>query len=182
MLKFVRFAEVALSPIDTLLRWLIAAGLLTMTGVLIVNVVGRTAFNISFIGAPTIGRFLMIWLTFIGSYVVIRSADHIAVDMLSNYIPDHVQRVLGVISNGVAAAISAYVAWLGYLYTAARFAMGQMDVMLHIPTGFFYLPVPIGFLLMAIGFLIKATKIVVDEPVHSTGTLLPETTRDTKRQ
>lgn len=174
MHKFIRLAEGALSPIDTVLRWLVATGLLAMTAVLIVNIVARTVFNVSFIGAPTLGRLLMIWLTFIGSYVVIRSANHIAVDMLLTYLPRRVNIVLGVVANGIAATLSAYVAWLGYLYTAARFATGQMDVMLQIPSGIFYLPVPIGFSLMTVGFLLKAIKLTVDESAKTSDDFPPE--------
>jgi len=176
--KLINIAEAALSPIDTILRWMVSAALLTMTGVLIVNVIGRTAFNYSFTGAPTAGRLLMIWLTFIGSYLVIRYANHITVDMLLNYLPRRVNRVLGVITNSVSAVLSAYVAWLGYLYTASRFTMGQMDVMLHIPTGFFYFPVPMGFSLMTVGFLIKAIKIMVDESATPSAAIPTETGRD----
>lgn len=175
MHTILKIANAALSPIDAVFRWSIASALLLMTSVLFVNVVGRTMFNFSFIGAPTLGRLLMIWLTFIGSYVVVRSAEHIAVDMLSNFLSRRVQRVLGVIANGTAMVLSAYIAWLGYLYTATRFAVGQMDVMLQIPTGYFFLPIPIGFSLMAVGFLIKAMSILVDEPMKSNGSITPET-------
>ncbi len=175
MQNIVRIADAALSPIDAILRWFIASSLLVMTGVLFVNVVGRTVFNVSFIGAPTIGRFLMIWLTFIGAYVVVRSADHIAMDMLSDNVSPRVQRVLSVIANGAATVLSAYVAWLGYLFTATRFAFGQMDVMIHISVGYFYLPIPIGFSLMTVGFMIKAIKAMANVAVQSTGSITPET-------
>jgi TRAP-type C4-dicarboxylate transport system permease small subunit len=174
MHKFVRIADAVLSPIDAVFKWLIASGLLVMTGVLFANVVGRTVFNISFIGAPTIGRFLMIWITFIGAYVVVRFADHIAIDMLSEKVSKKSQRVLSVIANSVATALSAYVAWLGYLFTVTRFTFGQIDVMLHISAGYFYLPIPIGFSLMTVGFMIKAIKAILNEPVQPTDSVTPK--------
>jgi TRAP-type C4-dicarboxylate transport system permease small subunit len=38
----------------------------------------------------------------------------------------------------------------------------EIDPMLEIPTGFFYLPVPIGSTLMALAFLQVALKRIVD--------------------
>ncbi len=52
----------------------------------------------------------------------------------------------------------SYVGWHGYVFTAKRFAYGQMDPMLNVPTGFFYMPLPIGGFLMAVAFLFVALK------------------------
>jgi TRAP-type C4-dicarboxylate transport system permease small subunit len=62
----------------------------------------------------------------------------------------------------IGAATTAYIACLGTVFTWTRFSAGQIDPMLEIPTGFFYLPVPIGSTLMALAFLQVALKRIVD--------------------
>ena len=94
--------------------------------------------------------------------------------MLSDNVSQRAQRALNVIANSAATVLSAYVAWLGYLFTATRFTFGQVDVMIQISVGYFYLPIPIGFSLMTVGFMIKAMKAMLNVPGRSTGSITPQ--------
>ncbi len=113
-------------------------------------------------GGPALGRLLIIWLTFLGSYLAARSGSHITVDVLSRALPENIVRVMPIPVGLIGAATTAYIAWLGAVFTWTRFSAGQIDPMLEIPTGFFYLPVPIGSTLMALAFLQVALKRIVE--------------------
>ena len=73
--------ESLLDSIDGLVRWVVIAALLLMTAVLFLNSIGRSVLNISFVGGPALGRLLVIWLTFLGAYLAVRSGTHITVDL-----------------------------------------------------------------------------------------------------
>ena len=162
MRAIVQGFEVLLASIDGLVTRLIVFALLLMTALLFFNSIGRSVLNISFVGGPALGRLLIIWLTFLGSYLAARSGSHVTVDVLSRALPEHIVRLMPIPVGLIGAITTAYIAWLGTIFTWTRFSAGQIDPMLEIPTGYFYLPVPIGSTLMALAFLQVALKTIVE--------------------
>jgi len=142
-----------LGAIDGIVRVVVVTALLSMTAVLFFNSIGRSVLNVSFVGGPALGRLLVIWLTFLGAYLAVRSRSHITVDLVRRLLPDHIVDVLTIFVGLFSAATCAWVAWLSAAFTWTRFAAGQIDPMLEIPSGVFYLPVPIGACLMTLAFL-----------------------------
>ncbi len=163
-MALIGIVEAALSFIDRLVMWFVGAMLLVMTIVLFANSIGRAVLNISFVGGPALGRLLMIWLTFMGAYLLVRTSRHITIDIAVRIASDRNRRLLVILINLAGAVTTGYLTWLGYLFTLSRFERGQMDPMLSIPTGIFYLAIPLGCALMAISFFHNALKAVVTDP------------------
>ncbi len=159
-MKFVDGLEAAFGVVDVIVKWIVGGALLSMTAVLFVNAIGRTFLSMSFVGGPALGRLLVIWLCFLGAYLLVRTNGHVAVDIVSRAVSDRGYRRLNFVIGVVGSVTMGYVGWLGYLFTARRFAFGQMDPMLEVPTGLFYLPIPIGGFLMSAAFLMVAMKAV----------------------
>ena len=154
--------EAVLSVIDRLVMWFVGIVLLVMTIVLFANSIGRAALNVSFVGGPALGRLLMIWLTFMGAYLLVRTSRHITIDIAIRLASDRGRRLLVILINLAGAVTTGYLTWLGYLFTLTRFERGQMDPMLSIPTGIFYLAIPLGCALMAISFFHNALKAIAE--------------------
>jgi len=152
-----------LAAVDKVVRLIVVTALLLITAVLFLNSVGRSALNVSFVGGPSLGRLLVIWLTFLGAYLTARSGTHITVDLVQRLFPQRFLRRLAVLVGCCSALTCAYIAWLSALFTWTRFAAGQIDPMLEIPSGFFYLPVPIGSCLMALAFAHIAMRAAIGE-------------------
>ncbi len=169
--------ESLLGAIDGVIRWVLVFALLTMTAVLFFNSIGRSVLNISFVGGPALGRLLIIWLTFLGGYLAVRSGSHITVDVLQRLLPARAVRRMPIPVGFIGAATTGYITWLSANFTWTRFSAGQMDPMLEIPSGFFYLPVPIGGLLMTMAFLQVALTCIVDNDNHRARSAAP-TSRD----
>ena len=163
-MALIRFVEAALSYIDRLVMWFVGVMLLVMMIVLFANSIGRAVLNISFVGGPALGRLLMIWLTFMGAYLLVRTSRHISIDIAIRLASDRNRRLLVILINLAGAVTTGYLTWLGYLFTLSRFVRGQMDPMLSVPTGIFYLAIPLGCALMAISFFHNALKAVVEDP------------------
>ncbi len=159
-MKFINAIEAVLGVVDLIVKWIVGGALLLMTAVLFFNSLGRAFLSLSFVGGPALGRLLVIWLCFLGAYLLVRNNRHVAVDIVARAVSARVYRWLSVVIGVVGAVTMAYVGWLGYVFTARRFAFGQMDPMLELPTGLFYLPLPIGGFLMAVAFLFAAVKAV----------------------
>ncbi len=154
--------ESVLAKLDIAIRAFVVFALLSMTALLFLNSVGRSALNLSFVGGPALGRLIVIWLTFLGSYLAVRMGTHITVDVVRQTLPHRIVSVLP-IPVGIAGAVTTgWVAWLGARFTLTRFASGQIDPMLEIPSAWFYLPVPLGCALMSVAFLQVALKACAD--------------------
>lgn len=161
-MKLISKIEAALGVVDKIVGHFVGGALLLMTAVLFFNSVSRTFFNYSFVGGPALGRLLMIWLCFLGAYLLVRKGGHVAIDLVARAVSDRAYRWLALVIGLIGGVTMTYVGWHGYVFTAKRFAYGQMDPMLEVPIGLFYLPLPIGGFLMAAAFLFEAVKALFD--------------------
>jgi len=155
--------ERVLASIDGVVRIIVVTALLSMTAILFLNSIGRSVLNVSFVGGPALGRLLVIWLTFLGAYLAVRSRSHITVDLVRRLLPEHIVDRLTIFVGLFSAATCAWITWLSASFTWTRFAAGQIDPMLEIPSGIFYLPVPIGTCLMTLAFLQLAMVSAISE-------------------
>ncbi len=140
--------ERLLGALDGLVRWVLVIALLLMMAVLFFNSIGRSVFNVSLVGGPALGRLLVIWLTFLGAYLAVRSGSHITVDVLQRVLSPRTVKRLQIPVGLIGAATTGYITWLSASFTWIRFSVGQREPLLEIPAGFFDLPVPIGGFLM----------------------------------
>ncbi len=151
-----RTLESALQHVDSIVRAIVVTALLAMTAVLFLNSIGRSVFNLSFVGGPALGRLLVVWLTFLGAYLAVRSGTHISVDVVQRILPERWLRRLAIVVGIAGAVTSAVIAWLGAAFTWTRITFGQLDPMLEISSAWFYLPVPLGAALMTVAFIQSA--------------------------
>lgn len=77
-------------------RWLLIILLAAMSVIVFVNVVMRYLTDASLPWPEEVSRHMMIWLTFLGGGLVLRSGGHIAIDNLQNAVPTAVARLLHV--------------------------------------------------------------------------------------
>ena len=165
-MALIRYIEVALGLIDRVVVRFVGSLLLLMTVVLFANSIGRAAFSVTFSGGPALGRLLMIWMTFMAAYLLVRSGGHVTIDIASRMVSRPMHRWLSIIVGVVGGVTMGYVSWLGYVFTSLRFSLGQMDPMLLIPTGYFYLAIPVASALMTLGFFHNSLKSFLEEPLQ----------------
>lgn len=167
MRVIVQQLERILTAIDGFVRVTVVALLLSMTAVLFLNSIGRSFLNVSFVGGPALGRLLIIWLTFLGAYLAVRTGSHITVDIVRRLLSERIVDRLAILTGLLSAVTCAWITWLSAAFTWTRFTAGQIDPMLEIPSGIFYLPVPIGACLMTLAFLqIAMTSAVGKNTTH----------------
>ena len=156
MRTITRVLESALQRVDRIVRAIVVTALRSMTAVLFLNSIGRSVLNVSFVGGPALGRLLVIWLTFFGAYLAVRSGTHISVDVIQRILPERWLRRLAIVTGIAGAVTSAVIAWLGAAFTWTRIEFGQLDPMLVISSAWFYVPVPLGATLMVLAFVQSA--------------------------
>lgn len=150
----------------TLNRWFVVALMAVMAVLVFANVVSRYAFNYSIIWVEELTRYMMIWVGFIGSGLVLRYGAHIAVDVLQDVLPTRAAQALRVTVVVILAAAFAAMMWLGVQYVG--FAWDQETPVLNWNFGLVYLAIPIGSALMLVHLLCIAKQYVIARKFQKT--------------
>lgn len=127
--------------------------LLCATALISMNVILRFFFRAGFTWSDELVRYLMIYITFVGCSVCVRSNDHIAVDVVSLLIkPEKGKKALYVGVNLVGVVFSLAMSYFGILLVGRAIKNPQVSPGLMIPMWIPYLCIPIGFMLMALRY------------------------------
>src|SRR2546426_3213957 len=70
-------------------RWMVIVALAAMALMVFANVLLRFFTDNSILWVEEVSRYLMIWLTFLGSGIVLRYGGHIGIDTLQQRMPYH---------------------------------------------------------------------------------------------
>jgi TRAP-type C4-dicarboxylate transport system permease small subunit len=136
-------------------RWILILLLAAMSIIAFLNVVMRYTTDESIIWSEEVSRHLMIWLTFIGSGMVLRTGGHIAIDNLQDALSVRAARALRAVILVVMTIFFIMLAYYGWDY--AMRTMVQTTPSTEIPFGYIYMAMPIGsiFMLMHLAFIAR---------------------------
>jgi len=134
-------------------RWAVIAMLAAMATMVFANVALRFLTDQSILWVEEASRYLMIWLTFLGSGIVLRYGAHVAIETLAHGLPGAATAIRGAVL-GVLFVFFAAMIWLGARY--AILTWDQTTPVLGIPIGAVYLAMPIGFALMMVHLALMA--------------------------
>lgn len=84
---------------ERVLRWLMVLSIGSMTLLVFLNVVLRYGFNSNLTITEEIGRYLFVWLTFLGGISAFIRHRHVQVDTFLRLMPVRLQWAVGVLSN-----------------------------------------------------------------------------------
>lgn len=87
------------NPTERLLRWLMVLIIGSMTMLVFVNVVLRYGFNSNLAVTEEVGRYLFVWLTFLGAISAVVRNRHVRVDTFLLLMSVKLQRIVGIVSN-----------------------------------------------------------------------------------
>jgi TRAP-type C4-dicarboxylate transport system permease small subunit len=141
-------------------RGLLIVLLLAMACIVFVNVVLRYTTGDSIYWAEEVARHLMVWVTFLGSGLVLRFGGHVAIDNLHQAVGPRWARglrALVVTGLGLSFLLMAYFASL-YVW-ATRF---QTTAATDIPFAWIYAALPLGFVLLFLHLLFIARGYVLE--------------------
>ena len=153
-------------------RWVVVIAMGAMAVLVFANVVSRYAFNYSIIWVEELTRYMMVWVGFLGSGLVLRLGAHIGVEALQDLLPPPAARMLRVVIVAALAATFIAMTWLGARYVA--FAWDQETPVMNWSTGAVYLAIPIGSALMLVHLLFVARSYVASRQFARDDTFRPE--------
>lgn len=127
--------------------------LLAMVVVIFLQVVARYIFNHALSWPEELGRFLFAWIVFLGTVSVMQSDEMLALDVIYNWIPKKVGKILQIVISLIV---------LGFLLVMVK---GGHDLMvrqashtsvgLQIPMSIVYFIIPFATSLMALVMICK---------------------------
>jgi len=135
-------------------RWLLIVLLAAMVVVVFANVCMRYLLGASVIWSEEVARHLMIWLTFAGSGLALRTGAQIGIDTLQDALPAPAARVLRMLLVAGMLLLFVALAWHGIDY-ALRTRL-QISAALGVSMIYVYAGMPIGCALLAAHLLFIA--------------------------
>jgi TRAP-type C4-dicarboxylate transport system permease small subunit len=139
-------------------RWLLIALLTAMVAIVFANVCMRYLLGTSVIWSEEVARHLMIWLTFVGSGLALRTGAQIGIDTLQDALPPRASRALRWVLAIAMLALFIALAWQGVDYAIrTRF---QTSAALGTSMMYVYLGMPVGCALLAVHLLLILRRYV----------------------
>lgn len=126
-------------------RWVLILLLGAMSIIVFTNVCSRYITGDSIPWAEEVARHMMIWLTFLGCGLVLRSGGHIAIDNLQDAVSPSLARALRIFIALLVAGFFLVLLWTGIIYVQRT--MFQLTAATQIPFGYIYLAMPVGCVL-----------------------------------
>jgi TRAP-type C4-dicarboxylate transport system permease small subunit len=136
---------------ETLHRIPIIIGTALMLCICIVvsaNVVARYVFNYGLIWSDEIARFSLIWITFLGTAVLVRQGQHIAIDVFESKMSAGMKRFSYYLTQIIVMAVAIILIWQGTIQVGRQF--GQISPGIQVRVGLVYTVIPLtGYYLLA---------------------------------
>jgi len=148
----------AAAGIAAIIRGLLIVVLSVMTLLIFANVVLRYVVGSSIPWAEEAARYLMIWLTFLSSGLVMRHGGHISIDYLNQKLPRKAALALNLFNLVLILVCCVVIGYFGVRY--AMISQVQVTPSLRIPFGLVYLGIPLGLGLMALLIVLDFQQMV----------------------
>jgi len=145
------FATAAFAVMDRIINWILA---LLMTGMVVVisaQVWYRFVLNDPLAWSEELGRYLFVWISFMGAAAGVRYQVHLGIDIMEKILPETVYRYVVVLVNLIIQVFLAVIIYWGFkILGVIRF---QTSPSMHIPMIYPYMAVPVGSIFMLINSL-----------------------------
>lgn len=97
--------------VSLVLQWTLGAMLLAMTLTILAQIVARYVLAAPLVWSEELALVLMVWITFVGSALILESEDHVSIDMLAEMAPPRLAGLLALLSAVLIAGFSAALTW-----------------------------------------------------------------------
>lgn len=134
--------------LDRIVEVMSIIALVVMVTVIFLGVVFRYLLYSPLSWTEELARYMLIWITFLGTYLGFRRQVQIRMRVAFERFPPRWQRWSRLLGNVVMAIFFILLAWYGSLY--ARFFLGEPGESIAIPRGAVYIALPFTALLFLI--------------------------------
>lgn len=143
----------ALMLLDDLLRLYIVSLMGLLVVLTFLQVLARYLARSPFTGTDQMARICLVWLTFMGAAVAVRTSQNIRIDFLDRYLPSGVLKVMNLLFDSVLAGLLGILVYKGLQVT--RVSASQQIVATPFSYDAMYLSVVAGGGLMLLFVVVR---------------------------
>lgn len=143
---------------DTLSKfegYLLTSFLMIMIGLSFSQVILRNFFDTGITWADPIVRHLVLWVGFIGASIATKDDSHLAMDLVSRFLPENIKKSSTLLVQGCSAIVCALLTLASYKFVLGEKESGNLLTQ-GIPSYWAVIIIPIGFYFMSMRFARRA--------------------------
>lgn len=123
-----------------------------------VQVFTRYIFNYSFTWFEELGRYLGVFIAFLGASIGVKTGSHFTMDLIVSRLGRAWQGRVRALTNALSAAFFFVVAFYSWKIVARMHGYETTSPTMELPMYLVYLPIPVFSVFIGIRFLIKAVE------------------------
>ncbi|PLX40833.1 MAG: TRAP transporter small permease [Deltaproteobacteria bacterium] len=134
---------------------------MTLLGLAVVaftQVCTRYLMGISFDWFEEGGRYVGVFVTFLGAGIGVRKGTHFTMELVADMLPKPVSRVLALLVGFLSGSCFVMVAYYGFVLVQRNYRFEVSSAAIGAPMWLVYLPIPALSVVIAIRFYITAIK------------------------
>lgn len=136
------------------LRWSCAGLMLAMTLLIFSQVVARYVFHQSLTWSEEIGRYIFVWMSFLGLALAVKAKAHVALDVLLKSLRGGAKKAVALVNGVCVAALAAALTYSGL--RLLEFGGRQRSAALELPMDAVYAVIPVSGALL-LYFVVRET-------------------------
>lgn len=129
--------------------------LMVMIGLAFLQVLLRNFFHTGLTWADPIVRHLVLWVGFIGASIATKDDGHLAMDLVSRFLPEKIKKSSAFFVQGSSAIVCAFLTLAAYKFVLGE-KEGETLLVQGIPAYWAVAIIPLGFYFMSVRFARKA--------------------------
>ena len=128
-----------------------------MAGSVFIQIVARNIFHFSFEAFEELPRFMLIWITYLGSAMLYRESGHLGVEFFVKMFKGTIRKIISVLTMFFNVLFFLLLIIIGYKLSIIT--MNQRSLQMSVRIGVIYLSLPISGTLMMLYFIEKLFKL-----------------------
>ena len=155
-----------------LVEALLIAILISMTLLVVGQVVLRNLFASGIVWGDVAARHMVLWVAFLGAMLATRGRKHIAIDAVTRLLPRRPRNLVRIILDTLACVVSFLLARASLMFVLEEQAMG-MELISGVPAWVAQTVIPFGFAMIsleyAVGVVLDIWRIHINGLSHVAG-------------
>lgn len=116
--------------------------MLAMMTIIFSQVVARYAFHHSLTWSEEVGRYIFVWISFLGMAAAFKGGAHVALDLLVKYLQGFSRKTLELLNGALVVVLSSAILYSGM--KLFYLGMRQKSPALKLPMHWVYIVVPVS--------------------------------------
>jgi C4-dicarboxylate transporter DctQ subunit len=138
-----------------------------MIAVIFTQVFSRSVLGNSLSWSEELGRYVFVWMTFIGASIALQRGAHLGIDVVVQMLPKKFQKALSLVTYILIFILIAIMVKEGF--TLVERTSIQRSPAMQIPMSWAYMAIPVSAVLMAFHTAVKIISVFKEPIIASKG-------------